>query len=86
MNIGFTNQSFPFPLQVPRLEAHLYWHESVENDPANRWLREEIENVLRPELRAPAEPTELHRRPKRHQKKKAALRIATKLNSRSKML
>jgi DNA-binding transcriptional LysR family regulator len=86
MNIGFTNQSYPFPLQVPRLEAHLYWHESVENDPANRWLREEIENVLRPELRAPAEPTELHRRPKRHQKKKAALRIATKLNSRSKML
>jgi hypothetical protein len=21
----------------------LYWHESVENDPANRWLRGEIE-------------------------------------------
>jgi hypothetical protein len=24
----------------------LYWHESVENDPANRWLREEIEKIL----------------------------------------
>jgi DNA-binding transcriptional LysR family regulator len=35
-----------FPLRAPRLEAHLYWHESVENDPANRWLRGEIENIL----------------------------------------
>jgi len=34
------------PLPAPRLEAHLYWHESVENDPANRWLREQIEDVL----------------------------------------
>ena len=40
------NQVYPFPLAIPRLEAHLYWHESVENDPANRWLREEIEDVL----------------------------------------
>ncbi|HLB90966.1 MAG TPA: LysR family transcriptional regulator [Terriglobales bacterium] len=40
------NQVYPFPLAIPRLEAHLYWHESVENDPANRWLRQEIEDVL----------------------------------------
>jgi hypothetical protein len=33
-------------------EAHLYWHESVENGPANRWLREEIEKVLNPEPQA----------------------------------
>jgi DNA-binding transcriptional LysR family regulator len=43
---------YPFPLPAPRLEAHLYWHESVENDPANRWLREEIEKVLGSESRA----------------------------------
>ena len=43
---------YPFPLPAPRLEAHLYWHESVENDPANRWLRDEIEKVLAPESRA----------------------------------
>ncbi|HSZ60449.1 MAG TPA: LysR family transcriptional regulator [Terriglobales bacterium] len=43
---------YPFPLPAPRLEAHLYWHESVENDPANRWLREEIEKVLVSETRA----------------------------------
>ena len=52
MNAGPTNQIFPFPLPAPRLEAHLYWHESVENDPANRWLREQIEKVLALEPRA----------------------------------
>ena len=56
LNAGSINQVFPFPLHAPRLEAHLYWHESVENDPANRWLREEIEKVLAPEPRAPGAP------------------------------
>jgi DNA-binding transcriptional LysR family regulator len=46
LNTGPTNQIHAFPLPAPRLEAHLYWHESVENDPANRWLREQIEDVL----------------------------------------
>jgi DNA-binding transcriptional LysR family regulator len=50
--MGSMNQVFPFPLPAPRLEAHLYWHESVENDPANRWLREQIENVLTPQAAA----------------------------------
>ena len=49
LNTGMMNQVYPFPLETPRLEAHLYWHESVENDPANRWLREQIERVLAPE-------------------------------------
>jgi DNA-binding transcriptional LysR family regulator len=48
-NSAQMNRVYPLPLQMPRLEAHLYWHESVENDPANRWLREEIEKVLIPE-------------------------------------
>jgi len=55
-NKGLVNQILPFPLPAPRLEAHLYWHESVENDPANRWLREEIEKVLAPEPRTPVAP------------------------------
>jgi DNA-binding transcriptional LysR family regulator len=46
LNMGLMNQVLAFPMQGPRLEAHLYWHESVENDPANRWLREEIEKLL----------------------------------------
>jgi hypothetical protein len=42
------NQVYAFPRSTPRLEAHLYWHKSVENDPANRWLREEIVKALVP--------------------------------------
>ena len=26
--------------ELPNLETHLYWHESTEQDPANRWMRE----------------------------------------------
>ena len=59
LNTDLVNQVHPFPLQTPRLEAHLYWHESVENDPANRWLREEIEKVLAPEPRR----TQVRRKP-----------------------
>lgn len=53
LNPSLRNRVYPFPLQAPRLEAHLYWHESVENDPASRWLREEIEKVMVPEPRVP---------------------------------
>jgi DNA-binding transcriptional LysR family regulator len=28
--------------QVPQVETHLYWHESTDQDPANRWMREQI--------------------------------------------
>ena len=67
LNIGLMNQVYPLPLQAPRLEAHLYWHESVENDPANRWLREEIEKVLAAAPRAPGAPRKAasERRPAR---------------------
>ena len=27
---------------VPSLETHLYWHESTDQDPANRWMREQM--------------------------------------------
>ena len=30
------------PVDVPALETHLYWHESTDQDPANRWMREQI--------------------------------------------
>ena len=43
VNLSSLNRVYPFPLSEPHLEAHLYWHESAENDPANRWLRHEIE-------------------------------------------
>ncbi|MES2818144.1 MAG: LysR family transcriptional regulator [Pseudomonadota bacterium] len=27
---------------VPAVETHLYWHESTDQDPANRWMREQM--------------------------------------------
>jgi DNA-binding transcriptional LysR family regulator len=41
-NQQFDNQILPFPLEVPAFDVFLYWHSNVDNDPANRWLREEI--------------------------------------------
>ncbi|WP_296268461.1 LysR family transcriptional regulator [Pseudomonas sp. UBA6562] len=32
----------PLPIDVAPLETHLYWHESTDQDPANRWMREQI--------------------------------------------
>lgn len=41
-NLQFDNQILPFPLEVPAFDVFLYWHSNVDNDAANRWLREEI--------------------------------------------
>jgi DNA-binding transcriptional LysR family regulator len=71
LNQGVTTQVYPFPLQTPRLEAHLYWHESVENDPANRWLREEIEKIMTSEPQAPGAPPQ---KPERGQTRRGKAR------------
>jgi len=63
LNPSVGNRVHPFPLHAPRLEAHLYWHESVENDPANRWLREEIENILASAPGVPRKGSNERRRP-----------------------
>ena len=41
-NRQFGNQILPLPLSMPPLDAYLYWHANVENEPANKWLREQI--------------------------------------------
>ncbi|HJV86325.1 MAG TPA: LysR family transcriptional regulator [Noviherbaspirillum sp.] len=41
-NEQFGNQIIPFPLEVPAFDVFLYWHASVDNDPANRWFREQV--------------------------------------------
>jgi DNA-binding transcriptional LysR family regulator len=47
LNAGFNNRLYPFPLKsLQQLEIHMYWHESTENDPPNRWLREQIKKVV----------------------------------------
>ena len=33
------------PFEVPRLESHLYWHESTDKDQANTWMRELIQKL-----------------------------------------
>lgn len=33
------------PIDVPPMEWHLYWHESQDADPANSWIRHQIETL-----------------------------------------
>jgi DNA-binding transcriptional LysR family regulator len=57
LNSGFNNWVRPFPLKsLQQLEIHMYWHESVENDPPHRWLREQIKNIFDSELAVAAQP------------------------------
>jgi DNA-binding transcriptional LysR family regulator len=39
LNAGFGNRILPLPLAAPTLDLYLYWHDTVDKDPANRWLR-----------------------------------------------
>jgi hypothetical protein len=32
------------------VETHLYWHESTEQDPANRWMREQLIEVCQQQV------------------------------------
>jgi len=46
VNQQFGNQILPFPLQMPSLDIHLYWHANVDNDPASIWLRDQINDAM----------------------------------------
>jgi DNA-binding transcriptional LysR family regulator len=41
-NESLGNQIVPFPIELAAKDMFLYWHASAEDDPANRWLREQI--------------------------------------------
>jgi DNA-binding transcriptional LysR family regulator len=56
LNGGLGNRVYPFPVKTAQLEAQMYWHESAENDSANRWLRQQIKSVLNPQSRGAAGP------------------------------
>lgn len=45
-NQPFGNQVLALPLPMPSLDAHLYWHESVDKEPANAWLRRQLMSVI----------------------------------------
>ncbi|MGH8807443.1 MAG: LysR family transcriptional regulator [Noviherbaspirillum sp.] len=46
-NKQFGNQILPFPMEVPAFDVFLYWHANVDNDPANRWFREQVMQSIR---------------------------------------
>ena len=74
LNSRFNHRMYPFPLKsLQQLEIHMYWHESAENDPPNRWLREQIKKVVDDSLSVVEEP-ESRRPPRSVEKKPAAIR------------
>ncbi|MBC3885133.1 LysR family transcriptional regulator [Undibacterium griseum] len=56
-NEQFDNQILPLPISMPSWDVYLYWHQNVDNDPANRWLREQIMQAFdtEPSATRPAE-------------------------------
>ncbi len=47
-NAGLGNVLVEMPIVLPVLDVYLYWHESRDSDPANRWLRERIIALFQP--------------------------------------
>jgi DNA-binding transcriptional LysR family regulator len=46
LNLGFGHRILPLPLATPTLDLYLYWHDAVDQDPANRWLRTLVQQVF----------------------------------------
>lgn len=44
-NIGFDNEILPLPLPIEPIDLYMYWHRTLDSDPANRWLRTELAAV-----------------------------------------
>lgn len=42
LNVDGVNRILPLPLDLPAQDIYLYWHANADNDPANRWLREQL--------------------------------------------
>lgn len=42
-----TIRMLPHPLDLPRVEIRLLWHERFHAEPANRWLREQLVTVFK---------------------------------------
>lgn len=46
LNRHFGCRMVPLPLKLPSLDTYLYWHASVHDEPANRWLRSHFASML----------------------------------------
>nr|WKF61291.1 PCP degradation transcriptional activation protein [Paraburkholderia busanensis] len=53
---------FDLPFKLPRLEWHLYWHRSSEQDQASRWLRGKVIDLLSDATPAAERPARKRRR------------------------
>ncbi len=42
VNRSLQTDIHPLPIPVPPIDVFLYWHQHADNDPANRWLREQL--------------------------------------------
>jgi DNA-binding transcriptional LysR family regulator len=47
LNQKTSNQILPMPLDSAPLTLHLYWHSTMDRDPANRWLRGQLVEAFR---------------------------------------
>lgn len=47
LNEHFGNQLLPFPIKAPVYDMHVYWHADADNDPAHKWLREQLLGAMR---------------------------------------
>lgn len=45
LNLCFDHQILPLPIAAAPIDLYMYWHASVQSDPANCWLRGELESV-----------------------------------------
>ncbi len=63
LNSRFGYRMYPFPLKsLQTLDIHMYWHESADNDPANRWLREQITKVVDESIQPGAAPVPVQKK------------------------
>jgi DNA-binding transcriptional LysR family regulator len=46
-NARADNQMLPFPVQIPPMELFLYWHAHADADPASKWFRGLLLELLR---------------------------------------
>lgn len=46
LTAGLRTKILPLPFRTPTLDLYLYWHSSVDDDAANRWLRELVEDAF----------------------------------------
>jgi DNA-binding transcriptional LysR family regulator len=46
LNKAHGNRILQMPMAMPALDLYLYWHEAVDGDAANRWLRAALLDVL----------------------------------------